>query len=95
MSEENLNEEFDIITMTDEDGNDHDFFIVDAVNVDNQTYILVVDATADPDDEEAEALILKETGVDGENSIFDIIEDEEEFEKVLKLFEENDDFDIK
>lgn len=95
MSEENLNEEFDMITMYDEEGKEHDFFIVDALSVDDQRYILVVDADVDVDADEAEALILKETGTEGEDSIFDIIEDEDEHNKIVALFAENDDFDIK
>ncbi len=90
-----FDEELNVITMLDEEGQEHDFFIVDAVNLDGANYILIVDAEADEEDPEGiPSLILKETGAEGEDVLYDVIEDEEEFNKVLELFEANEDFEI-
>ncbi len=102
MAENNIpfDEEFDddeleVITMVDEDGVEHDFIIVDALNYNGFNYILVVDSEYDEEDEDqSEALIFKEVEVQGDESIFDVVEDEEEFAAVAKLFNDNEDFDI-
>lgn len=93
--EEEFDDELEVITMVDEDGVEHDFIIIDALSYNDFNYILVVDADYDEEDEEqSEALIFKEVEVQGEESIFDIVEDEEEFAAVAKLFNDNEDFDI-
>ena len=46
------------ITLTDEDGQEFSFYILEETELGGETYLLVTDAS--DDDEEAEALILRE-----------------------------------
>ncbi len=102
MSNTNINNEnfddfdddaVDTIIMTDENGEDIEFVIVDQVTMDGTNYILVVESEF-VDDVDSEAEILKEVSQEGEESIYEVIEDDEEFAKVAELFAENDDYDI-
>jgi uncharacterized protein YrzB (UPF0473 family) len=85
--------EEEIITATDEDGNEKDFIVVDACEMHGTRYILVIDSE-DADNDEAEADILKEMSSEGEDVCYGIIEDDEEFEKVAALFCQSDEYDI-
>lgn len=88
-------EVLDIISMTDEDGNDVSFAVVDGIEIDGVNYLLVVEAE-NLEDEEAEALILKETSSDDEEMFYEVVEDEEEFNKVYILLQDADnEYDIK
>lgn len=68
------------------DGNGEDeFFVLEETRINGSAYILVTDS----EDDDAECLILKETGKqsDGE-SVYEIVEDETELLAVSKIFEE-------
>ena len=49
-------------------------------------YLLVCDS--DNEDEDSEATILKETALDGDEVVYEFVEDDVEFEAVAKLFDE-------
>ncbi len=86
--------ENEIITMTSEDGTTIEFVIVDAAEKNGNKYILVIEKDF-IDDEEADAEILKEVSTEGEEAIYSVIEDDEEFEEAAALFQEfNDDYEI-
>ncbi len=87
------NDAVETIIMTDENGEDVEFVIVDQVTMDGNNYILVVESEY-IDDVDAEAEILKEVSQEGEDSVYEVIEDDEEFEKVAELFSDNDEYDI-
>jgi uncharacterized protein YrzB (UPF0473 family) len=92
--EEEMEESFDIIVLNDEEGNEHEFMHLATLEVDGNTYfvLLPVEETED-DDEEAEAIILKlEKDENGEETLVDI-EDDEEWEKVADAWEEIEDED--
>jgi putative Holliday junction resolvase len=76
----------ELITLTDEDGEDHEFVVVDVIEVSAKEYaILLPYDTAD--DEEAEAVILRiEKGNDGEDQLVEI-EDETEWQSVVDAYE--------
>lgn len=68
------------------DGNGEDeFFVLEETMINGSGYILVTDS----EDDDAECLILKETGKkeDGE-CVYEIVEDETELLAVSKVFEE-------
>lgn len=79
-------EDEEVITLTDEDGEDHEFVVVDVIEVGSKEYaILLPYDTAD--DEEAEAVILRiEKGADGEDQLVEI-EDEHEWQSVVDAYE--------
>lgn len=88
-------EVLDIISMTDEDGNNISFAVIDGIEIEGVSYLLVVEE-ANLEDEEAEALILKETNSDDDDMYYEIVEDEEEFNKVYILLQDTEnDYDIK
>ena len=94
MGFENDFEEFETIMLTDENGEEVEFAVIDAVEAEGQSYILVLEADL-LDDENAEAMILKKTADDGEEVNYELIEDDAEFDKVAELFQNaNDEYDV-
>ena len=68
------------------DGNGEDeFFVLEQTKLNGATYILVTDSEED----DAECLILKETGVEEQtDKMYEIVEDDTELLAVSKVFEE-------
>ena len=61
-----------------------EFFVLEQTKINGSEYILVTDT----EDEDGECLILKEAGKDGEETLYDVVEDETELLAVSKVFEE-------
>jgi len=84
---------FDVVVLNDDEGNEHEFMVLSTINMDENTYyvLLPLEETEEETEEEADAIILK-LGVDenGEEMLFDI-EDDEEWEKVADAWEEMED----
>lgn len=61
-----------------------EFFCLDQTQINNQNYLLVTE------DEEGDstAYILKETSAEGEEVVYDMVEDEQEMEALAKVFAE-------
>ena len=68
------------------DGNGEDeFLVLEQTKINGATYILVTDSEED----DAECLILKETGVEEQtDKMYEIVEDDTELLAVSKVFEE-------
>ncbi len=82
-----------MITLTDDDGQEIDFYILEQTELGGQTYLLVSDS--DEDEEEAEALILREIVTEDNEAIYETVEDETTLSALSSLFEELlDDVDI-
>lgn len=78
----------DIVTLVDEEGKNHDFQVVDIIEVEGKEYALLLPADSE-DPEQDEVLVLR-----FEEDRFEMIEDEAEFQKVVKVLEElNDEAD--
>lgn len=76
------------IKFVDETTNEEILFeVLDEVILGDNKYVLVAD-------EEDEATILKQTGEMQEQTIYSLIEDEEEFKKVAVELMSREDFDI-
>ena len=74
------------------DGDEIEFFVIEQTTLQGQTYLLV---TEDESDEDADAYILKETGGDGDDVTYEIVEDDVTLDALGKLFGELlDDVDI-
>jgi putative Holliday junction resolvase len=84
---EGLNaDEDEVITLTDEDGEDHDFVVVDVIEVSEKEYAILLPYEA-ADEEEAEAVILRvEKTAEGEDQLVEI-EDEAEWQAVVDAYE--------
>ena len=74
------------IYLPDENGNQTKWFVIEDTQLSGNKYILVCDN--DDENEDAEARILKEVSVYGDDVIYEDIEDENEFDAVAKLFNE-------
>lgn len=60
-----------------------DFFVLEQTRINGTNYILVTDS----EEEDGEALILKDLSEDGEQEAFyEIVEDDEELEAISKIF---------
>ena len=74
----------EIVTLHDEDGNEHEFTIVDVLELDENKYAILM-----PIDEEIdEAIVLKfDIDENGDEILFEI-ESDEEWEAVVRAWEE-------
>lgn len=72
------------IKMLSPDGEVLSFYVVEQTRINNINYLLVEDA-----DDEGEAYILKETSSDcmAQESVFEFVEEDNEFEALSKVFE--------
>lgn len=74
------------VKFTTEDGDVAVFHVIEETKINGVKYLLVFD---DVEDEEEEALILKEVSNEGaEEAFYDIVEDEKELSAVAAIFEE-------
>lgn len=87
----NDEETYDVLVMTDESGKEVQYFVVDGIEVEGTSYILVVDSESYKDEnDETEALLLKETKTEGEDAVYEPVIDDNEYQKVVVLLQEND-----
>lgn len=80
------------IVFTTDDGEEIEFYVLEETKLAGESYLLVTDS----DEEEANALILKEIqGESQDDRIYDTVDNEQELEALSKVFEELiDDIDI-
>ena len=78
------------IIFTTEDGEEVAFYIVEETTLAGENYLLVAEADEEEsEDGEATALILKETkGENGEEAVYDLVEDDNLLEALSKIFAE-------
>ena len=94
-----MNDEYnDIIRLTDEDGKETDYEMIDAVELNDQTYVALLPVYENPQDiveEDYQVVILKMVVEDGEEILL-TINDEDEFDTVWKTFEDrlSDEYEI-
>lgn len=93
MAEELDNNEIEVLTLTDEDGNDKDYEVVDTLEYEGDTYYAlqeyfenVEDLDKRDENSDVEILILKRIVEDGEES-FDTITDDDLFDKLSAMFD--------
>lgn len=88
----------DIISLMDEDGNETEYEMIDAVELDDNTYVALLPVYENPEeiiDEDYQVVILRMEEEDGEEMLY-TINDEAEFDKVWKAFEDrlSDEYEI-
>jgi len=74
------------ITLTNDNGEEINFFVLEETTLGGVKYYLVCDS--EDESEDAEATIMKVAAEEGDEEILEMVEDEVEFEAVAKLFEE-------
>ena len=90
MSDVKMNEDYnpDIITLSDDDGNEFTFEVLDAIENDEARYLALLPVYEDPQkllDDSGDLVILKVDEEDGEE-FFSEIEDDDEYEMVADAF---------
>lgn len=76
----------DVIPFLNDDGEEVFFHVIEETRIGGVDYLLVVDGE---DDEDSEALILKDVSAAGETeAVYEIVEDEKELNAVAALFGE-------
>ena len=82
--EMNANEEFaePIVLVDEETGEEKAFDVIANATIDDQLYFALVPS----EDEEAEEYVILKATEDGEDILFETIEDDDEFEKVEEYF---------
>ncbi len=85
------NYDFDIISVTDDDGNEHQFEEVDRIETDDgNRYVALLPVFRESEEmleDDGDVIILKVLENDGETYLIQI-EDEEEFSEIAEIFEE-------
>lgn len=90
MPDKGLPEDYspDILTLTDEDGKEFSFEVIDAADYNDERYLAVVPYAEDSKEklEEDASLILMRVGEENGEEYLDIVEDDEELYEVSELF---------
>jgi uncharacterized protein YrzB (UPF0473 family) len=82
------------ITMVDEDGKSEDFVVLDETTYNGTDYLLIQKEDLIESDD-AEASIIKAIKAEGDDVIYEFIYyDDEEFNAVAGLFQDNEDYDL-
>lgn len=95
------NEEFgnDIVTLTDDDGKNYSFEILDAIETDTGRYLAMVPYFEDPQeklDDSGDLVLVKVLEDENGDEYFEDIADDDEYETVADLFIDRlqEDYDI-
>lgn len=72
-----------LIETVDEEGNVINFELIDIVDMDGQEYGLLLPKEENDDSEEEKEVVLMRLTKEGEEYIFEMIEDDDEFNKVV------------
>ena len=89
----------DILTLVDEDGQEHEFEVVDTLEMGEERYMALVASYDDPQEtleDDGELVILKVLEDEDGEDYLEAIQEEEEFDQVAAIFMERleDDFDF-
>ncbi len=78
-----------IVSMTDEDGNDVEFEFIDLIELDGEEYVVLLPTEEDDSDEDGEVVILKLEKTDSEDEeSYVSVEDEAVLNRVFEIFKE-------
>ena len=84
---EEWEEEVEVYTLEDEEGNESEFTLIKRMEIDGQSYVAFEPfEEEDMEDEEDSFVILKVIKENGEE-VFVTIEDDDEFDKIADIFE--------
>ena len=93
---ENQEEEGEVISLTDEDGNELEFEYLDQIEYEGGNYAVLLPVDEDEETEDDEVVIFKVISADDENEEYEIVEDEEMLQTLFDIFKEKnkDEFDF-
>ncbi len=77
----------DLLTLVDEDGEEHEFEVIDTLDKDGETYYALLPTLDDSNiaEDDGELVILKVVEEDGEEFL-EAVEDDDEFEDISEIF---------
>lgn len=78
----------DIISLSDDDGNEYTFEVLDAIETDESRYVALLPVYDEPDDmidDSGELVVLKEV-YEGDDTYYEEIEDDSEYETIAEMF---------
>ena len=88
-SDESMEDDEELYTLTDEEGNESQFALIGELELDGQSYLAMIPADAEQDSEEDEEyVILKVTEDENGEEILVTIDDDDEFDRVADAFED-------
>ena len=78
----------DLLTLVDDEGVEHQFEVIDTLEIEDDRYIALIPVYDDAEDavEDDGELILLKSEMEGEEEFLVAIEDEDEFNKVSEIF---------
>ncbi len=87
-----MSEEYnpDLVTVTDDDGNEHIFEELDRIETDTARYVALLPYFENPEEmleDDGEVIVLKVSEEDGETYLVQI-DDDSEYEEISAIFEE-------
>ena len=85
---EEMMEEIDIYTLTDEEGNESQFELIDEVEMDGVTYYALTELDAEGNQVSEEYVILRLEREENGEEILISIDDDEEFDKIADYFDD-------
>lgn len=80
-----------LIETVDEEGNIINFELIDIIDMDGQEYGLLLPKDENDDSDEEKEVVLMKLTKEGEEYIFEMIEDDEEFNKVVEYIDNLED----
>lgn len=89
----------DLLTLVDDDGNEHEFEFLDSIELDNgKRYVALVPTFDNPADalQDSAELVILEVITEGEEEFLEPVQDEETFNEVSEIFVErlSEDYDF-
>ena len=85
-------EEQNIVTITDENGNDTQCEVYDVIDFEDKTYALLLPLEEEEsEDEDAEMIVMQYVEDDEESAHFETIDDEDEFNRVCEYVQSLED----
>lgn len=82
-----MNSEEKKITLTNDEGEEIVFYVLEETRINGMNYLLVTDTT--DEDEEGECYILKDLSKrDEEEALYEFVEDDNEIDYLFKIFSE-------
>ena len=77
----------DLVTVLDDEGNEHQFELVDAIETDDGRYVAVYETADESVNDDGELIILEVAEENGEEMLVPI-EDDDIFDEIAEIFEE-------
>ncbi len=78
----------DLVTLTDEEGVDHEFELVDTLDKNGNTYVALLASPENPEEalEDDGNLIIMRIVTEDDEEILELIEDDDEFDEISDVF---------